>query len=173
MEQDYLQCSSHFPSHLYFHIFFFSFHCFASTCAYALILLFPFHTAFYFSQFHASPRPPPIQASSRTHAPHKRAAQTHTAYSGKDSPCVVQAVSPVSHLSPSLFLSFPPAFHPPSPECLDRSKWCDCDCSAGRLPLSVFGKSDVKGKGRGREKKGKVLLNNKAWRPSRESNPAS
>lgn len=35
-------------------------------------------------------------------------------------------------------LPFPSLFClPPSAECLDRSKWCDCDCSAGRLPLHV------------------------------------
>lgn len=33
-------------------------------------------------------------------------------------------------LSVSLLLPYPP-------ECLDRSKWCDCDCSVGRLPLHV------------------------------------
>lgn len=73
---------------------------------------------------------------------------THKVYSNlkysKDSPCVLQAVSPP--------FSFPPP--PRSQECLDRSKWCDCDCSAGRLPLSVFGKSDVS---RGREERGKNL----------------
>ncbi|MEQ2171230.1 hypothetical protein GOODEAATRI_008533 [Goodea atripinnis] len=151
---------------IFFHIS--SFHCFAMhMCLYAdftlsfshgfLLLPIPFPST-------APPSQPPLK---------------HTTYSGEDQPCVVQAVSPLSHLSPSLFLSFPPAFHPPSPECLDRSKWCDCVCPAGRLPLSVFGKSDVSG-GRGRRekaeaerKRGKVFLNNKAWRPSRESNPAS
>lgn len=44
----------------------------------------------------------------------------------------------------------------PSPECLDRSKWCDCERSAGRLPLSAFGNSDVS------RKRG----NGGAWQPS-------
>lgn len=57
--------------------------------------------------------------------------------------------------------------------------WLLCRPSAPpRLPLSVFGKSDVsRGKGRRekaeREREGKVLLNNKAWRPSREPRLAS
>lgn len=57
--------------------------------------------------------------------------------------------------------------------------WLLCRPSASpRLPLSVFGKSDVS-RGRGRREKaekergGKVLLNNKAWRPSREPSLAS
>lgn len=56
---------------------------------------------------------------------------------------------PLLILSPSPFLL---SSAPPSPECLDRSKWCDCDCSACRLPLSVFGKSDVSRGIEGREK---------------------
>lgn len=81
---------------------------------------------------------------------------THIVYSNlKDSPRPVSCklLVPLFILSPSLFLlpfSSPP---PPSLECLDRSKWCDCDCSAGRLPLSVFGKSDVS---RGREEREKA-----------------
>lgn len=123
----------------------------------------PFHTAFnsLFPQNYVSLYPPPSR-------------HTHIVYLNlKDSPSVMQAVSPLHILTPSLF---PLSSALPSPECLDRSKWCDCDCSVGRLPLSVFGKSDAsrgreereKAEQRDREKGGKVLLNNKAWLPSRE-----
>lgn len=76
------------------------------------------------------------------HPPPPPCSHTHSVFKSKDSPCVMQAVSrrpplsfclPLLSFSP-LSLSPPP---PPSPECLDRSKWCDCDCSAGRLPLHV------------------------------------
>lgn len=44
-------------------------------------------------------------------------------------------VPPSSFYLPPLSVSL--LSPPPSSECLDRSKWCDCDCSAGRLPLHV------------------------------------
>lgn len=140
-------------------------------CLYADFSLLPFHTAFYllFSQFHVPLHPPPCS-------------HTHSVFKSKGSPCVMQAVSLRSHFDlPPLSVSLLP---PPSPECLDRSKWCDCDCSAGRLPLHVclsaslesltWAEGEEEGKRqRAREREGKVLLNNKAWRPSREPSLAS
>lgn len=109
-----------------------------------IFLSFPFHTASYFPYFHGSlhPTPPP--------PPHPAVVHLLTISSLKTHP-VWCKVSPfyLPHLPPS-FSPLPPP--PPLLDCLDRSKWCDCDCSAGRLPLSAFGKSDVS-RGRGRREK--------------------
>lgn len=66
---------------------------------------------FYFSRFHSSL------------APHPRPRLVQNTAGSWDSPCVA---SPSSSSSSA-----------PSPECLDRSKWCDCEHSAGRLPQHV------------------------------------
>lgn len=79
---------------------------------------------------------------------------THSVFKSKETlPLSRKLLVPLHILSPSLPRSLPPP-RSPSPACLDRSKWCDCDCSAGRLPLSVFGKSDA-GRQAGKAGKGR------------------
>lgn len=41
----------------------------------------------------------------------------------------------VIHSFCPLFLSLPPLFASSLSLCLDKAKWCDCECSAGRRPL--------------------------------------
>lgn len=79
---------------------------------------------------------------------------THSVFKSKETlPLSRKLLVPLHILSPSLPRSLSPP-RSPAPACLDRSKWCDCDCSAGRLPLSVFGKSDAgRQAGKGREGK--------------------
>lgn len=84
---------------------------------------------------------------------------THSVFKSKETlPLSRKLLVPLHILSPSL-----PPPRSPSPACLDRSKWCDCDCSAGRLPLSVFGKSDA-GRQAGREGKGRRGGGVEGWR---------
>lgn len=108
----------------------------------------------------------------------------HIVYSSlKDSPCVMQAVSP----PPSHFISlpFPSLFCPPHPP---QNVWIDLNgvivtalpavcpsTSASQRLWKVWReqRERKKGKGKEREREGKVLLNNKAWRPSREPRLAS
>lgn len=124
---DCIQCSSLFPSCLFFPPSLLS-TVLPCTCIYTQIFL---------SCLFTRPSTYSLPKSMSLYIPHP--ALIHIVYSSlKDSPSVMQAVSP----PPSHFISlpFPSLFcltTPPSSECLDRSKWCDCDCSAGRLPLCV------------------------------------
>lgn len=167
---DYLQCSSLFPSCLFFPSFLST----VLSCTYA-------YTQIFFSPAFSHGLLLTFLNSISLYIPHP--AVIHIVYSSlKTHPVSCKLLAPPLILSPS---PFPSLFClPPCPECLDRSKWCDCDCSAGRLPFHVclsaslesltWAEGEEEGKRlREREREGKVLLNNKAWRPSREPSLAS
>lgn len=138
-------------------------------CLYADFSLLPFHTAFYllFLQFHGSLHPPPCS-------------HTHSVFKSKASPCVMQAVSPPSHFYlPPLSFSL---LSPPPPQ----NVWIDLNgvivtalpavcpsTSASQLLWKVWREQREEEGKRQSKREGKVLLNNKAWRPSREPSLAS
>lgn len=144
---DFLQCSSFFPQLSFFPIF--SFHCVVlHMCLYTDFSLLPFHTAFYllFPQVHVSLHPPPCS-------------HTHSIFKSKDSPCVMQAVSPPPLiLSPSPFLV---SSAPPPPQ----NVWIDLNgvivtalpavcpsTSASQRLWKVWREQRERMKGKGRER---------------------
>lgn len=106
-------------------------------------------------------------------------------------PAVVRGVTVEESASraptaPSRFISppllWPPARPPSLAECLDRSKWCDCDCSASqqcllesltRTGAEKEGKRQSKREGEEVEAGGVGGGWNKAWLPSRDPALAS
>lgn len=126
----------------------FSFHfCHAHVLISRFFSLLPFHTAFYFPK------------SMSLHIPHP--AVIHIVYSSlKDSPCVMQAVSPPSHF---ISLPFPSLFCPPL---LPQNVWIDLNgvivtalpavcpsTSASQRLWKVWREQRERKKGKGRERK--------------------
>lgn len=92
------------------------------------------HVQIFLSCLFTRPSPYSFPSSMSLYIPHPPL--IHIVYSSlKTHPVSCKLLVP-----PLIFISlpFPSLFClPPSLECLDKSKWCDCDCSAGRLPLHV------------------------------------
>lgn len=118
-----------------------------------------------------------FSVSPHPHPPHSL---THSIFKSKDSPCVMQAVS----FPPPPSLSLPLSSASPVPQ----NVWIDvngvivtalpavCNSTSASQRLWKVWREQrerKKGKGRGKERGRKVPLNNKAWRPSRESSLAS